>query len=150
MKLTTKSRYGLRLMFELAQNYGRGPMTLKEISKRENISEKYLSLLVIPLRAKGLIHSHRGALGGYRLAKPPERITAKDVVELFEDCLALLECSRKPASCRRSKRCPSRDIWKTLGQQIAKTLHSVTLKDMVQKSAARDNGRSTYQERKLK
>jgi Rrf2 family protein len=117
-------------MCELARHYGKGPVTLHDISKSENLSEKYLSLLVIPLRQKGLIRSIRGAQGGYQLTKPPQRITAKDVVEIFEDCFALVECNRTPTSCRRSACCPSREVWKKLGQQITRTLRSVTLKDM--------------------
>ena len=80
MKITTRSRYGVRLMLELAGNYGKGQVLLKDIARNEGISEKYLSLIIIPLRTAGLVQSTRGAHGGYSLAKPPGEITLKDIV----------------------------------------------------------------------
>ncbi|MGD0280318.1 MAG: Rrf2 family transcriptional regulator, partial [Smithella sp.] len=77
MKLSTRARYGVRLMVALAVNYDKGPVFLKDVAKGENISEKYLSLIIIPLRRIGLVNSIRGAHGGYLLAKDPSQITMK-------------------------------------------------------------------------
>jgi len=84
MKLSTKGRYGVRLMLDLAAHYGERPVLLKEISQREDISEKYLWHLITPLKSAGLIHATRGAHGGYELAKAPSEITVKDVFEVVE------------------------------------------------------------------
>src|SRR4030065_2254437 len=94
MKISTKIRYGTRAMLELASRYGEGPIELREIAKRENISPKYLEQVIIPLRTAGLVKSVRGSKGGYSLAKPPSEILLKDVIEVLEGPLDLIECLR--------------------------------------------------------
>ncbi|MFA5284396.1 MAG: Rrf2 family transcriptional regulator, partial [Smithellaceae bacterium] len=97
MKLSTRTRYGVRLMTVLAQNYGKGPVFLKDIAKGENISEKYLSLIIIPLRGVGLINSVRGAHGGYNLSKEPSQITLKEIVDVLEGDCSLVDCVKNPS-----------------------------------------------------
>ncbi len=131
MRLSTRSRYGTRLMLKLALNYTKSPVFLKDIAQEEEISEKYLSHLVIPLNASGLISSSRGAHGGYRLAKPPTLITVKDIVQALEGNLSTVECVKNPSVCKRVKSCVTRDVWETLDEKIFDTLSSVTLDDLI-------------------
>lgn len=131
MRLSTRARYGTRLMLELALNFNQGTVFLKDIAKKEEISEKYLSQLVIPLKASGLISSSRGAHGGYRLAKPPSQITLMEIVQMLEGNLSLVECVKNPSICSRVSKCATRDIWGKLDEKISDVLSSVTLEDLV-------------------
>ena len=133
MKISTRTRYGTRLMLALALAYDRGQVLLKNIAKQEEISGKYLSQIIIPLRTGGLVNSYRGARGGYSLARPPSQITVKEIVEILEGGLNLLECVNNPSSCRRVSICVTREVWGTLSDRISKTLDSVTLQDLVEK-----------------
>jgi len=130
MKLSTRARYGVRLMLSLARSYGQGPLYLKDIARTEEISEKYLSLIIIPLRGVGLVNSTRGAHGGYALARPPEKITLKEIVDVLEgNCL--VDCIKDPSACSRVQICASRDIWTLLDGKISETLDSITLQQLV-------------------
>jgi Rrf2 family protein len=131
MKLSTRSRYGVRMMADLAENFGKKPVFLKDIAKREEISEKYLSIIVIPLRGAGLIQSTRGAHGGYTLAKRPEEISLQDIFDALEGKICLVDCVENPKECPRVGICPTRDVWSVLGEKIRETLSSVTLADLV-------------------
>lgn len=142
MKLSTRSRYGARLMFEFALHHGEGYVRLGDAAKRQGMSEKYLSKLVIPLRAAGFINSARGFQGGYVLARNPEEITLGQIVETLEGNIAPVDCVGGKASCRRSGTCPARDIWCGLAQAIKDSLNKVSLQDMVNqfRSANGDSG----------
>lgn len=131
MKLSTRSRYGLRLMFELALNFGKGSVFLKDIAQKQNISEKYLSKLIIPLKAAKLVNSARGAHGGYTLAKDPERITVREIVEVLEGDISPVECVKNSSVCERVEICPTRDIWCSLEREIFRVLESVNLRTIV-------------------
>ncbi|MDD5713183.1 MAG: Rrf2 family transcriptional regulator [Smithellaceae bacterium] len=131
MKLSTRGRYGVRLMLALARNYGQGNVFLKDIAKDEEISEKYLSLIIIPLKGVGLVKSVRGAYGGYTLAKRPGEITLKEIIDVLEgDCL--VDCLKDPSVCPRVATCASHDIWALLGGKISETLRGITLEQLVQ------------------
>lgn len=130
MKLSTKGRYGSRLMLALAINNGKGPMFLKDIAREEEISEKYLSQLIIPLKSAGLVNAGRGAHGGYTLSKPPSQIKLIQVVQAVEGPLMPVECVNNPSVCNRVDRCVTRDIWQEIGMKILETLDSVTLEDL--------------------
>ncbi len=132
MRLSTRSRYGTRLMLKLALNYDKGPIFLKDIALEEEISEKYLSHLVILLKASGLISAIRGAHGGYQLAKSPDFITIKDIVHALEGNLSPVECVKNPSICSRFSNCVTRNIWERLYEQISTTLSSITLKDLIE------------------
>ena len=134
MKLSTRSRYGVRMMANLASHYGKKPVFLKDIAKREDISEKYLSIIVIPLRSAGLIRSTRGAHGGYVLGRPPAEITVSDIFDALEGKVCLVDCVNNPKNCPRVSTCPTRDIWSMLGERIGETLSSISLADLVQTS----------------
>jgi len=133
-------------MLELACHYGEGPIELKEIAKKENISPKYLEQVINPLRAAGLVKSIRGSKGGYSLAKPPSEICLYDVVETLEGPLNLLDCLRDSKACQRVQSCVTRDIWMEVSDAISKIFFSVTLEDMVsRKKEKEENDSSTYQ-----
>lgn len=131
MKLSTRARYGVRLMVALAFNYDKGPVFLKDVAKGENISEKYLSLIIIPLRRIGLVISIRGAHGGYLLARDPSQITMKEIIDVLEGDCSLVDCVRNPSTCPRVPICASHDIWEIIGKKISETLNSVTLDMLV-------------------
>jgi len=132
MKLSTRARYGVRLMLALARQYGQEPVFLRQVAEVEEISEKYLSQIIIPLRGAGLVHSTRGAHGGYTLARPPEKITLREIVEPLEGGNCLVDCVQQASACSRAATCAARDVWIKLEQQISETLDAVTLKEMVQ------------------
>lgn len=129
MKISARARYGVRLMMVLARNFGKGPIYLKDIAKEEEISEKYLGQIIIPLRGAGLVLSSRGSHGGYMLAREPSEINLKEIVDILEgDCL--VRCIKDPSSCSRVSTCASRDIWMLLGGKISETLGSVSLAEL--------------------
>jgi len=125
-------------MLELASHYGEGPIELKEIAKKENISLKYLEQVIIPLRSAGVVKSVRGSKGGYSLAKSPSEICLNDVVEVLEGPINLIECLRDPKACQRSSFCVTRDIWKEVSEAIYRIFHSVTLEEMVNRKREKE------------
>lgn len=131
MKISTRTRYGIRLMMALGLDYGRGAVFLKDIAKREDISEKYLSQIIIPLKARGLINSFRGAHGGYVLARDPSQINLKEIFEILEGDLGSVECVKHPSACSRVSICVTRDLWEKLTENISQTLSSITVEDLV-------------------
>ena len=122
----------------LASRYGKGPLELHEIAKKENISLKYLEQVIIPLRTAGLVKSVRGARGGYSLGKPPAEICLKDLVEILEGPLTLVDCLGDPRRCERSAACVTREIWSEVSEAIYDIFHSITLEDMVQRQKEKE------------
>ena len=131
MKLSTRGRYGVLLMLDLALHTGEGPVLLREISRRQEISEKYLWQLISPLKAAGLVNSIRGAHGGYILAKKPSAINLKHILTLLEGPLSLVDCVNNPASCDRIAGCIARDVWVEASEGVLATLEAMTLGKMV-------------------
>lgn len=131
MRISTRTRYGVRLMINLARNYNNGYSLLKDIAKSEGISEKYLSLIVIPLRSAGFLNTIRGSHGGYSLSRSPSEIRIKDIIETMEGDLCLLECVKNKSTCPRSDDCISRDLWRGLSNKMVEYLDSLTLEDLV-------------------
>jgi len=140
LQLSTRSRYGVRLMTALALNWGNGPSLLRDVSSREDISEKYLGQIVIPLKASGLVVSQRGSHGGYSLGRAPEAITVKDVVEAIEGAIAPAPCADSPSGdcgddepaggCERVTQCATARVWRRLRDDIGRTLSSFTLAEL--------------------
>lgn len=133
MRLTTKGRYGLRAMFELAKDYGKGPVTIKTISERQHLSIHYLEQLLAKLRRSGLIKSVRGPGGGYILAKKPSKISIGDIVRILEGPIALAKCideSLMKNICEHIDDCVVRLMWKRISDRIADVLDSITLEDL--------------------
>ena len=140
MKISTRARYGLRLMVDLAMKYGKGPIYLKDVSRSQEISEKYLSQIIIPLKAAGLVKSFRGAHGGYTLAREPEKINLLEVVSTLEGTLNLVECVTNPQECSRISNCAAQDVWCQVAKAMAQTLGALTLADMVERQRALSQG----------
>ena len=131
LRISTKGRYSLRLMLELCYQYGEGPVMLKKIAKSQDISERYLGQIVIPLRTAGLLRAERGARGGYMLAKPPAKITVKEIVKAVEGELSLVDCVKAPKVCDKSNSCVARTVWTTAAKKVENYLDSLTLVDVM-------------------
>jgi Rrf2 family iron-sulfur cluster assembly transcriptional regulator len=133
MKLSTRSRYGTRMMLDLAQHSDEAPIQISDIARRQNISVKYLEQLIIPLKKANFIKSVRGPKGGHMLAKSPEKITIGQIVKVLEGETNLTRCIENPGVCRRAKDCPTRDIWGKATRAMYNELDSVTLSEMLQR-----------------
>jgi Rrf2 family cysteine metabolism transcriptional repressor len=144
MNISTRVRYGTRLMVVLAVSYGKGPILLRDIAQQEEISEKYLGQIVIPLKAAGLVASFRGAKGGYVLNKRPIQITVDDIARALEGDYNLVECVNDHSACDRINICITQDIWCTLEKNITKTLSSISLKDLALKAHHQSRQVVTY------
>jgi Rrf2 family protein len=134
MKLSTRTRYGIRAVVELAENYGQGPVQLKMISKDQDISIKYLEQIISMLKSAGIVSSSRGAKGGYFLAKPPNQIKLIECFTCLEGPVATVECVENKEYCPKTKNCVARDVWAEIEKAIVAVLDSVTLQDMVDKA----------------
>lgn len=144
MKISTRVRYGLRLVLELAANYGKGPMFLKDIARSQEISEKYLSQIAIDLKMAHLIDGFRGMHGGYVLIKKPSEIKVYDIMVVFEGDLILVDCIRNPAACKRVSNCVSKEVWQELGQMMTKTLTGITLADLLERQSRKTQKNVMY------
>ena len=138
MKLSTKGRYGTRALLDLALHWGEGPVLLKDIARRQEISPSYLEHLIAPLIAGGIVRSTRGAKGGISLARPPEEIRLSEVVQLLEGSIAPVECVNNPGVCSRSELCVTRDIWTKLKRAMNEVLESTTLQDLVEQQKRKE------------
>ena len=133
MHLSTKGRYGTRFMVDLAEHSDKGPVLLKEIADRQDISEKYLWHLASILKSAGLVKSIRGARGGYVLGRDAAAITLKDIVVPLEGSLCLVACVDDPTACRRSETCATRDIWAETTRKVLDSMASCTLAQVVER-----------------
>jgi len=143
MKLSTRTRYAVRAIIELAQNGDNKPLQLKIIAQRQDISVKYLEQLMAVLRSGGFVRSVRGSKGGYVLAKTPDQIKLNDVLHRLEGPVATVECVEDKDCCTRSADCAARSLWMQVERAIEKILESVTLQDLVDK--ANDGKKLDYQ-----
>lgn len=132
MKLSTKGRYSSRAMLDLALNFGHGSITLKDISRRQEISERYLENIMSALVSHGLVVSSRGKGGGFMLSKPPQEIQLAEVIRICEGSLALVYCVDDPSKCKRSTKCVTYDVWRRLKKAMTDVLDGITLQDMVE------------------
>ena len=145
MQMSTRGRYGVRLMVALALNYGNGTALLREVARREGISEKYLGQIIIPLKSAGLVLSQRGSRGGYALARSPEGITVKDVVEAIEGRIAAVLCVSDPEACARATSCVATGVWKKLSEDIERSLSSFTLAALARQARELAAAEADYQ-----
>ncbi len=134
MKLSTRTRYAVRAIIELAQNGNNKPLQLKIIAQRQDISVKYLEQLMAILRSSGFVRSIRGSKGGYVLAKAPNQIKLNEVLHRLEGTVATVECVENEDYCSRSADCASRYLWVQVEQAIEKVLEAITLQDLVDKT----------------
>ncbi len=138
MKLSTRTRYGMRALVDLALNSTGEPVQLKEIASRQQISLAYLEHLIIPLIAAGFIKSIRGARGGIKLAKQPQQIKLNEVMMVLEGPLAPVDCLRDSKSCPRSGLCATQDIWDEMGKAMERVLESTTLQDLANRQKSKE------------
>lgn len=145
MRLTTKSRYALQAICDLAMNYAGGPLSIRNISRRQNISTAYLSQIFNKLKKKGLVRSIRGPGGGYLLAKQLDEVNVKDIIQALDEPFLPVFCldeEMESQSCLRQKDCVPRIVWKKLGEKITEILENTTLADLC--NEARENLPSTH------
>ncbi|MGD8519552.1 MAG: Rrf2 family transcriptional regulator [Desulfobacterales bacterium] len=131
MKLSTRSRYGTRILVDLARHNDQGPVQIGEISKRQDISVKYLEQLIRPLKQANLVESVRGPKGGHMLAKNPEEITLGQIVRLFEGQSDLVECVSNPEKCNMADDCQVRLAWRDATRVLYEKLDSTTIADLM-------------------
>ena len=136
MRLTTKGRFAVTAMVDLAMRQTRGPVTLVAISERQHISLSYLEQLFGKLRRRTLVSSVRGPGGGYRLAKPMQSVTVADIVIAVDEPLDATQCGGKE-NCADDKRCMTHELWATLNKKMHEYLSSVSLADLVAQQAAK-------------
>ncbi len=144
MRVSTKTRYGLRFMIELGTNYGQGPVYMKDIARSQEISEKYLSQILISLKSAGLVDGFRGVNGGYILTRPPSEITAGQIVGVLEGGLSLIECVQIPGTCHRQPECVSQEVWRKLSSVISDALEDITLENLVSRQLEKRTGETMY------
>lgn len=132
MKISTRGRYGLRAMYELALHKGEAPLPLKIIAERQGIAEQYLEQLMLSLRKSGLVQGVRGAQGGYILAKESCDISVGDVLRALEGPIGFVDCALEGAEvpCDRSKICITRPLWEKLRDSVIQVVDSVTLREL--------------------
>ncbi len=131
MKISTKGRYGLRLMFDLALHYGKGMIPLKEVAKRQDISDKYLEQIIMQLNRAGLVRSVRGSQGGYSLKEEPKNITVGQILRAVEGTLAPVECLDTPESCQNSQSCVTIGVWRRVREAVENVVDNTTLQDLI-------------------
>ena len=139
MRISTKGRYALRMMVDLAEHREEGFIALKDIAERQGISKKYLEQIVPIFNQSDLLRANRGSQGGYMLAKSPAKCTVKEILTLTEGSLAPVACiDRGTVECERSADCPTLPVWQGLSRVINDYLEKVTLQDLVDQKREKD------------
>jgi len=134
LSLSSKGEYGVRAMFEIARDYKKGPVTIKEIAKRQDMSAPYLEQLLNKLRRAGLIRSRKGPGGGYILSKSPSDISVGDILSTLEGPIAITNCldpAKEKPECSMVEKCVTRLLWQSLGEKIEKFLETISLNDLL-------------------
>lgn len=132
MRISTKGRYGLRAMIDLASHGRNGtPVFLSEIAKRQGVSEKYLEHIFSALQKGGVVKAQRGRKGGYLLSHTPDQITLNDILSVLEGPCNLVDCVNDSNSCPKATACVTREIWAVLGNKIGEVLNGYTLASLV-------------------
>ena len=132
MKVSTKGRYALRMLVDLAEHRNDGYIPLKTISERQGISKKYLEQIILIFNKSDMLRVNRGAQGGYMLARTPDKYTVGEILRLTEGSLAPVECvDQDPITCERCAACPTYPVWKGLSEVVNTYLDGITLQDIV-------------------
>lgn len=138
MKISTKGRYALRMLLDLAERQNCGFIALKDIAERQNISKKYLEQIIPIFNKSGILKTTRGSQGGYQLAKTPDKYTVGDILRLTEGSLSPISCvEEEPAACERSGDCAMLPVWQGLYKVINEYLDSITLQDIMEQQRER-------------
>jgi len=138
MQLSTKARYAVRALVQLALQHGNKPVKLKDIASKQNISLKYLEQVMFPLRVSGYVKTHKGSQGGYVLARTPEQLNLYEIVQCVEGSLCLVDCVDSPELCERVKKCAVRGVWVGLKEAIYNELSSTSLAELAEKQGSLD------------
>ncbi len=133
MKISTKGRYALRLMLDLALNSGGAAIPLRDVAQRQGISDKYLEQIVTQLSRSGLVRSVRGAGGGYLLTRPPEQYTVGEILRALEGNLAPVSCVDGSSCCDRADRCVTVEVWRDIQAAVSGVVDNLTLADLVRR-----------------
>ena len=137
MLISTRGRYALRVLVDMAEHQGKGYMTLREVAQRQEISEKYLEAIVKDLVKDGVLSGVRGKGGGYRLCRPPEKINVRDVLCCMESSLAPVACLEEGAApCSRASECRTLEFWRGLNDVIQHYVEGYTIADLMWKENA--------------
>ena len=136
MRISTKGRYGLRTMMDIALHQSKGPVTLKEIAERQKISVKYLWQVINPLKQAGILGVMRGAKGGYVLIKQPEQITMHDIVTVLEGPILITDCLGKDNFCEQIDSCVARTVWAEVGAAVENVLIGITFASVLKRYLA--------------
>ena len=135
MKISTKGRYGLRTLMDIAIHQAQGPVNLNDIAERQSISAKYLWQIVNLLKTAGFVRGMRGPKGGYILLRDPAQITLLDVIQVLEGPVSLVECVDDPHFCDRADKCVAHSIWEEASQTIRGALNNITLAEILRRHA---------------
>lgn len=138
MKLSTRTRYGMRAILELARNNGDRPLQVRTIAQRQDISVKYLEQLMTILKSAGFVRSVRGSKGGYILARSPDEIKLNEVFNCLEGLVATVDCISNSDLCKRTDDCVTRQVWAQVQNAIQNVLKSITLQDLVDRTQHKD------------
>ncbi len=140
MRLSTKSRYGLRALFDMAYNSGMLPAQIKDISRRQDISPRYLEQIFQSFKKAGILKSKRGPQGGYCLARKPEQITVREILEAAEGDTLLVECAgakkKRKGECSLDGGCVTQEVWKAAGDMLNEFYSQLTLQSLCERGAA--------------
>lgn len=136
MKLSTRVRYGMRLMLEMALHWGKGPVKLERVAQRQSISLKYMRQIAYALEASGLLISLRGPGGGYILSRPPQEISLLEIMRSVGGSLSLVPCLDNPHYCERSGWCATRELWQEASSALQKVFENKTLADLTGRQLA--------------
>ena len=141
MKLSTRTRYGIRAAVELASNYGQGPMRIKSIAANQEISVKYLEQLIAMLKNGGFVRSIRGSKGGYMLAREPKKVKISEVYKSLEGPLVTVACVAGAGKCDRASDCVTQELWREVQNAVVDILEAVTLADLVERAERHEKKR---------
>ncbi len=140
MRISTKGRYGLRAVIDIAENCGEGQVSLKDVAQRQGLSENYLEQIIFPLKKAGIVKSVRGSQGGYLLARRAAEISAGEVLRALEGELAPVDClAGEEGACARSSICPTIGMWKRLQDAICSVVDTTSIQDLIDEEKKRGN-----------
>lgn len=131
MKFSTKTRYALRILLQIAESKDKKYVQGKEIAEKQNITEPYMEQIMIPLKSARLIKTARGCFGGYALIRAPKDIKLIEIIELFEGPLYLADCIEDERSCKMMKKCKAHIIWSKISKQIENIFEKITLQNVI-------------------
>ena len=133
MQLSTKSRYGTRAVLDIARHGIKGPVTLNEISKRQEISKKYLGQIVNQLLTAGILESVRGPNGGYLLARPAKQLRLGMIIRALDGSLAPVRCVDNPTNCHRTTTCVTREVWTQIKESVETVIDTISVADLLKR-----------------